>query len=341
MTTAIAYLTGGKEGRDERYRENNYYRHQRHKSLPGEASISVEGESMHEFGCAKLMSLGISPGISVYRGSTVALLTQHGKEKVIAPLLAAAVDCQVVQVIGFDTDQLGTFTRDIPRSGTQIEAARKKARIGMGLASLPLGLASEGSFGPDPFTGMFAWNVEMVVWIDDTRDIEVVGVASGKTNFSHLLTADWEQAETFARTTGFPEHGLVVRPRHEDDPRIRKGIADWETLRETFRWACGEADNGCGFLETDVRAHMNPMRMEIIAQATRDLARKLCTLCPVCNTPGFQIVERVPGLPCEDCGTPTKEAQADIHRCIKCGHQVMVERPDKVAPMSRCDFCNP
>ena len=97
---------------------------------------------------------------AIYRGSSVALLTQHGKEKVVAPLLAAAIGCDVVLVTGFDTDQLGTFTRDIPRSGTQIEAARKKARIGMGLASLPLGLASEGSFGPDPFTGMFSLNVE-------------------------------------------------------------------------------------------------------------------------------------------------------------------------------------
>ena len=292
---------------------------------------------MHEFEHTKFMS----SGNAVYRGSTVALLTQHGKEKVVTPLLASAIGCQVVQVTGFDTDRLGTFTRDIPRSGTQIEAARKKARIGMGLANLPLGLASEGSFGPDPFTGMFSLNVEMIVWIDDTLGIEVVGVASGKTNFSHLLTANWEQAETFARTTGFPEHGLVVRPRHEDDPRIRKGIADWETLRVTFRWACGEADNGCAFLETDVRAHMNPMRMEIIAQATGDLARKLCTPCPACNTPGFQIVERVPGLPCEDCGAPTREARADIHRCVRCGHQVTLERPEKAAPAGRCGWCNP
>ncbi|WP_338027834.1 hypothetical protein GL267_008760 [Acidithiobacillus ferrianus] len=271
----------------------------------------------------------------------MALLTQHGKEKVVAPLLAAAIGCDVVLVTDFDTDQLGTFTRDILRAGTQIEAARKKARIGMELAHLPLGLASEGSFGPDPFTGMFPLNVEMLVWIDDTLEVEVVGMASGKTNFSHLLTTDWEQAEVFARATGFPGHGIVVRPRHADDSRIRKGIATWESLREAFLWACDEADNGCAFLETDVRAHMSPMRMEVIASATRDLARKLCTPCPVCNTPGFQIVERVSGLPCEDCGAPTREARADIHRCARCGHQVALERPEKTAPAGHCDWCNP
>ncbi|WP_232027566.1 DUF6671 family protein [Acidithiobacillus ferridurans] len=271
----------------------------------------------------------------------MALLTQHGKEKVVTPILASAIGCEVTLVTGFDTDQLGTFTRDIPRAGTQIEAARKKARIGMELAHLPLGLASEGSFGPDPFTGLFSLNVEMVVWIDDTLGIEVVGVASGRTNFSHLLAANWEQAEAFARAIDFPEHGIVVRPRHEDDSRIRKGIADWESLREAFFWACGEADNGCVFLETDVRAHMNPMRMEIIASATRDLADKLATPCPVCNTPGFDIVERVPGLPCEGCGAPTRDTRADIHRCGRCGHQVALERLEKAAPAGHCDWCNP
>ncbi len=292
---------------------------------------------MHEFEHMKLMSLENA----IYRGSTVALLTQHGKEQVVAPLLASAIGCRVRRVAGYDTDLLGTFTRDIPRPGTQLEAARKKARLGMELAGSPLGLASEGSFGPDPFIRMFSWNVEMIVWIDDTLGIEVVGVASGKTSFSHLLTVNWEEAETFARAAGFPEHGLVVRPQHEDDPRIRKGIADWETLREAFRWACGEASNGRAFLETDVRAHMNPTRMEIIAQATQDLARKLCTLCPVCNTPGFQIMERVPGLPCGDCGAPTRETRADIHHCGRCGHQVTMERTEKAAPAGRCDFCNP
>lgn len=42
----------------------------------------------------------------------------------------------------------------IQRAGTQLEAAHKKARIGMELAGLLLGLAGEGSFGSDPFAGI-------------------------------------------------------------------------------------------------------------------------------------------------------------------------------------------
>ena len=277
----------------------------------------------------------------MYQGRQVALLTQHGKEQVIAPVLEAALGCHVGRVAGYDTDLLGTFTREIPRPGTQLDAARKKARIGMELAGLPLGLASEGSFGPDPYAGLFPWNVEMIIWIDDTLGVEVVGVASGKANFSHLLTANLEEVEAFARAAGFPEHRLVARPQHEDDPRIRKGIADWKTLREAFRYACGEADNGRAFLETDGRADRNPTRMERIGQAAQDLVRKLCTLCPTCNAPGFQRAERVPGLPCENCGAPTREAKADIHRCVRCGHHLTVEHTEKAAPAGRCDLCNP
>ena len=169
-----------------------------------------------------------------YAGRRVALLTQHGKERVLAPVLAAALGCRVERVTGYDTDLLGTFTRDIPRVGTQLEAARTKARLGMELAGLPLGLASEGSFGPDPFAGMFLWNVELVVFIDDERGPEVVGVAQGKANSSYLLAADWAAAGAFARQAGFPEHHLAVRPEGEDDPRIRKGIATWPALEAAF-----------------------------------------------------------------------------------------------------------
>lgn len=278
---------------------------------------------------------------SIYSGRRVALLTRHGKEKIIAPALVQSLGCLVTHVDSFDTDQLGTFTRDIPRDGTQLEAARRKARLGMELAGLPLGIASEGSFGPDPFFGMFSWNVEMIVWIDDLLGIEVVGIASGKASIAHRITADWTDAEAFASGAGFPEHGLVVRPQCEDDSRIRKGITDWQRLREAFHWACGEADNGCAFMETDVRAHLNPTRMATIGLAASDLARKLGTRCPACGIPGFQLAEGVPGLPCEDCGAPTREVRAEIHLCVKCGHRVTVQLPSVSAPAGRCDSCNP
>jgi len=279
---------------------------------------------------------------SVYAAQRVALLTQHGKESVIAPLLESALGCRVERVAGYDTDLLGTFTRDIPRAGTQLEAARQKARIGMQLTGWPLGLASEGSFGLDPMMGMFPWNVEFLIWIDDVRGLEVVGVAQGKANFAHLLLSDWAAAETFARKWGFPEHHLVVRPEREDDSRIRKGISSWAELESIFTWALEQSPNGLVFLEVDVRAHANPTRMENIRLAAEDLVKRLRSFCPQCDAPGFWIVDRVAGLPCEECGIPTQETQADVLGCVKCLHRVTRERTDRnTADPGRCSYCNP
>ena len=279
---------------------------------------------------------------TLYAGRRVALLTQHGKEGIIAPVLDRAVDCQVERVGGFDTDTLGTFTRDIPRAGTQLEAARRKARFGMELSGLPLGLASEGAFGPDPMACLFPWNVEVLLFIDDERGIEVAGMAQQATRFAHRLTDDWEVAAQFAREAGFPEHHLVVRPQGEDDPRIEKGLDSWAALEAAFHRARAQAENGLVFLEHDVRAHVHPSRQEVIRLAAEDLAARLQSLCPVCGTPDFWIVERLPGLPCADCGAPTREHRASVHRCLKCGYRETRERADVMhADPGRCDYCNP
>ena len=283
-----------------------------------------------------------TPPPSIYAESPVALLTQHGKEGVIASVLDTALGCRVERVTGYDTDLFGTFTREIPRAGMQLEAARKKARVGMELSGLSLGLASEGSFGPDPMVGMFPWNVELLIFLDDERGLEIVGVAQGKANVSHLLTADWAVAVAFAKRAQFPAHHLVVRPESEDDPRIRKGIAAWAELEAVFAWALAESGNGRVFVETDVRAHANPTRMDNIRLAAEDLVKKLRSLCPACSTPGFWIVERVDGLPCVDCGAPTREPRAEVHGCLKCAHRLTRERTDRqYADPGRCDYCNP
>lgn len=276
-----------------------------------------------------------------YAEREIALLTQHGKERVIAPALDAALGCRVRRVGGFDTDQLGTFTRDIPRAGTQLDAARKKARIGMEIASLPVGLASEGAFGPDPFLGALPWNTELVLLVDDLHGIEVVGMAQQATRFAHRLTGDWEAARRFAEEAGFPAHHLVVRPAHQDDARIDKGIGDWAAFQAAFARAVRHADNGLAFIEHDVRAHVHPTRRETIRLAAENLRDKLLSLCPACGAPGFWLVERIPGLPCADCGVPTREARAEVRGCLKCAHRETREFAGISADPGRCDDCNP
>ena len=284
----------------------------------------------------------VACSMDTYAGRPVALLTQHGKEQVLAQPLERALGCRVQLVTGYDTDQLGSFTREIPRAGSQLGAARKKARIGMQRSGLPLGLASEGSFGPDPFSGLFPWNTEILLWLDDERELEVIGVAQGKANFSHLLAPEWSAVEAFAKQVRFPQQHLVLRPDGEQDVRICKGISTWEDLHAAFSCALADSANGLVFVETDGRAHANPARMETIGRAGEDLARKLCSPCPACATPGFWIVERVGGLPCHECGAPTGEILYEVHGCLKCAYRVNHLRNDPpYADPGRCDNCNP
>jgi hypothetical protein len=50
-----------------------------------------------------------------YQGQRVAFLTLHGKQELLRPLLQDALGCQLIHTDSFDTDQLGSFTREVPR----------------------------------------------------------------------------------------------------------------------------------------------------------------------------------------------------------------------------------
>lgn len=277
-----------------------------------------------------------------YAGQRAVLLTQHGKEDLVGPVLRDAVGCLVERVSGFDTDTLGTFARDVPRAGNQLDAARRKARIGMSLGACALGLGSEGSFVPDPYTGLMPWNVEMLVWIDDGLGLEVTGVAQGPARSAHRVVRSVDELRQFAREAGFPEHQLVLRPNDEHDLRIRKGLDDWAGLRAAFEWALGHSLSGSVFVEHDLRAHCNPTRQQLIRQAAINLGRKLNTACPSCAAPGFWITAVQGGRPCRDCGAPTRQPLKETWSCSCCHHQVerAAEGPHTAGP-AQCDHCNP
>ncbi|HSN24244.1 MAG TPA: DUF6671 family protein [Methylomicrobium sp.] len=283
----------------------------------------------------------LAPSQSDYWGQRVALLTQHGKQVPLREVLSQSLGCKLEHVTDYDTDQLGTFTRDVARCGSQLDAARAKARIGMELSCLPIGLASEGSFGPDPFSFMLPHNMELLVWIDDRLGIEIVATSSGKTNFSHRIVKHWENAESFAKTAGFPEHYLIVRPGDEHHPEFRKGLSNWDSLRDAVNWALATSPDCQAFIETDMRAFANPTRMQNIRRAAEALIQKLQSHCPACGAPGFARSGVIRGLPCEDCGQPTEEAKADIYRCVRCEYQTVTDRETGFAAAGKCGYCNP
>ncbi|AUW32384.1 hypothetical protein A5904_04815 [Acidithiobacillus caldus] len=275
-----------------------------------------------------------------YKEKTISLLTKHRKESIIAPILSSA-GCRIELISQFDTDTLGTFTREIPRVADQLETARRKARIGMEISGCALGLASEGSFGSDPFIGLMPWNREVVVLVDDIIGIEIIGMAEEAGTHHHLAASRWEEASDFANRVGFPDQYLTLRPNNQNDPRIIKDITSWAHFEDAFRSAAAIADTGWVFVETDGRAHGNPTRRQIIAKATEDLFRKMQSACPSCGSPGYAAVQSFPGLPCADCGNPTKIARAQLWLCRKCGEHETRETARQLADPIFCDYCNP
>lgn len=279
---------------------------------------------------------------SIYRGRHVAFLTQHGKETLVAPIMRTALGCDIARIDGYNTDLLGTFSRDIPRSGSQLDTARRKARIGMSLAGSTLGIASEGSFMADPFAGWMPWNVEILIWLDDDLGIEVTGMAQGPAKSAHRSISTIDELRAFAADAGFPNHHLMLRPDDEHSPDIIKGLADWPTLERSFFETLKKSTTAQVFAENDLRAFCNPTRQAMIRKAAQDLLNKLLSLCPRCSSPGYSIVHRKAGLLCGACHTPTRLPIADIWRCPKCTHTDEIKRdiPSHADP-ANCDYCNP
>lgn len=79
----------------------------------------------------------------IYERAEVALLTRHGKEKILAPSLAAGLEVRLLHTDGYDTDRLGTFSGEVPRTLSALACAQKKAELACELTGADIGLGSE------------------------------------------------------------------------------------------------------------------------------------------------------------------------------------------------------
>ncbi len=281
-----------------------------------------------------------------YNNLPAVLATKHGKERVIAPVLEQGLGLCVELPVKLNTDRFGTFTREIQRAGSQLDAAR--AKIAAAFENAPhvaIEIASEGSFSPHPHIPFLALGRELVVLIDRGTGLELMGHdASPETNFDQIVVSNVGSAIEFAERAKFPDHGLIVMGCADNQPApdqaLFKAIAD----RASLASAVSEVVNKCGaaFVETDMRAHRNPTRMRAIGRATADLVRRFRSRCPECDYPGFDVIERVPGLPCGWCGEPTPLIQRELLSCRSCGLRRERSATDKAAAdPGRCASCNP
>ena len=281
-------------------------------------------------------------GNSFYSGETVYFVTKHGKEGIVAPLFSElGISCCRIDV---DTDCFGTFSGEVERTGSVRETLRRK--IEAGATALPecrLFLASEGSFGPDPYVGFLRTDLESLLLWDRKLNSEIYAeyLCRSPMHDEVMICADSE-IRSFLEKISFPEHAIIVRPS-DSYALVFKGLLTEGEVRSAVEKCAAASPRGEVLIATDLRANFNKTRRAAIAKAAESLIQKLCSLCPACTVPGFWISRGIPGLPCEWCGEPSSAPIAVLFSCVICDYTEERPRPDGRTTLqaAECGYCNP
>lgn len=275
-----------------------------------------------------------------YLGATATMTTKHEKVELVAPIFGR-LGITVNEYL-WDTDQLGTFSGEIPRKLGQRETAIEKARIGLKATGSNYGLASEGSIGADPFIPLINSAIEALAWIDLERGIELVEFERGveivavKGELKSVEGLD----ELLVRAD-FPNHALIVYPKGRMAP-IFKGIRGKEELLAALAESIRNSEESTAVVESDLRAHMSPSRQVVIRRCAERLVSRLENLCERCSLPGFGVIANLYGLPCEECGEENERAlRGEVLGCVKCDLRVEQLNGKTSANPASCSSCNP
>ncbi len=277
-----------------------------------------------------------------YKGRTMVLTTMHQKEQAIAPSLKSVLGANLTNH-WFNTDSLGTFTNEIKRDKDMLACAKAKCLEGLANTPHTLGLASEGSFGPHPEQPWSALHTELLFFVDQEKDFECHAfVQSVATNYHQQAVSSFEELEAVAEQCKFPSHGLCLRANTQEHGWF-KGIQSPSLLHQVFETCQKLSGDGRVWVSTDMRAHQNPSRLNVIEELANQLANKLASLCPVCDNPGWGQIGTNTGLECQTCRMPTAMIKDLVLGCPKCAHQRNVPRMDGMneAEAQFCQVCNP
>jgi hypothetical protein len=277
-----------------------------------------------------------------YVHKRIALTTKHEKLRLIKPAFDEYVGCELFDV-NLDTDQLGTFSGEIERIAPPLETAIQKARLGMKETGLLLGIASEGSVGPDPVVPLIHTNIEHLVLVDDETGIVISETYRSFDITAATITAVPGQDLTpFVEKADFPHHALIVRPNIQIKRDCIKGVTDFEQLMEAIEISSKLSPNGNVVIESDLRAMHSPSRQKNIGEVAKLLAKRVSQLCPHCQNPGWGRVGYEKGVSCSECGLKNPDAiRQEKLGCVKCDHQQLGKIISSTLNPTHCNFCNP
>ena len=273
----------------------------------------------------------------------IIIATKHKKEIVIAPLLEKHLQLRCIVPENYDTDAYGTFSGETERKEDPLTTLRLKCLKGMELFNCDLGIASEGSFSSHPYLIFSNADEELLIFIDKKNKLEIITkTLNTVTNFNGSYIHSIEDLEKFASGVLFPSHALILRNNKDSKEKIIKGITGWNMLYDAYKYI-KQNYGGKVYAETDMRAHFNPTRMNVIQQTTERLITIIHSQCPQCNTPGFDVTDLVTGLPCMLCQSPTRSTVSYIYICKHCSYSQEKKYPHnkKFEDPMYCEVCNP
>lgn len=276
-----------------------------------------------------------------WRGRSLAVATRHGKARALRVPLRRVLGARVFTPRDLDTDALGTFSGEIARTAPPLVTAAHKARLALRAAPEAFAaLASEASFGPDPVLGFVPLHHEWLVCVPAVAPqvVIAVGLASHATQFAlcDLVEGRPPDAAWLAQAR-FPEHALILRAL-TDPPRMWKALRSHAALLAA--WQVANSKGTKLQVETDMRAHLNPLRMRQLCRLSMRLAQRLETACPDCAAACFGLQSLSTGLPCRVCGSTTAAIGSERHGCPWCGCTRVLQRAGTADPAC-CPRCNP
>lgn len=280
---------------------------------------------------------------SAHAPRDVVLATMHHKERAIRPAFAR-LNITLTVPEGLDTDQFGSFSGEIPRHGSMIDAARAKLDAAFALTRHTVGVVSEGTYGPDAGVPFAATGFELMLWHDRSTGHTVHETLTDyEPTYRHIHVAFADELTPFLTHIGFPAQAVMIAPRDGDLSHTRKGLREPDAVHDAIRHAVAVSPRNEATVTTDMRAHMNTRRMHTIGVLAHKLVDRLAHACSHCQAPGWGVIERIAGLACQVCDTPTHAVRFEVYGCTLCGARETRPRTDGVttADPSQCPTCNP
>lgn len=280
--------------------------------------------------------------LEVYKNKKVLLASMHNKEVAIKEAFETYTGCKIVVAENFNTDQFGTFSGEVERKLSAYETLKNKAITASNIFNYDYVISSEGSFGPHPYF-FISCDTEMLLFYDKKLDLFITDYEiSTNTNYSRfVITRKNYKTDGYfnwLKNSKFPSHGLVIKV-YEDI--LYKGIISTEELENLIDIHLNEHKELT--LETDMRAMMNPTRMDVIRLLANKLAQKVSRICKKCSTPGFEEIVSSGNLKCELCHQETKTPKFKDTKCLKCDYYAREEISpgQEYGDPTYCDYCNP